>query len=47
LYRDGLTLEQARQRIAAIGQGGDDERAVADLLGDFLAGVDARRGVVR
>jgi len=45
LYRDGLTLEQARTAIAALAgtvEGGDDD---VRLLLDFLA--LARRGIVR
>ena len=41
LYRSGLTLEAARERIAELGSDDADVRALLD----FLAG--ARRGIVR
>ena len=47
LYRDGLTLEQAAARIGELSERGPDEQAVAQLMGTFLSGVDARRGIVR
>jgi UDP-N-acetylglucosamine acyltransferase len=47
LYRDGLTLEQARARIAEIA--GSHPEAVADvaMMQDFLAGMTPQRGIVR
>ena len=48
LYRDGLTLEQARQRIEALLQGGAaDPQAQGDVLLvlDFLAA--STRGIAR
>lgn len=47
LYRQGLTLEQARQAIAALQDGHDDAAARGDvaLMLDFLAA--ATRGIVR
>jgi len=47
LYRQGLTLEQARQAIAALQDGQDDAAARGDvaLMLDFLAA--ATRGIVR
>ncbi|HYD78016.1 acyl-ACP--UDP-N-acetylglucosamine O-acyltransferase [Ramlibacter sp.] len=47
LYRDGLTLEQARERIAALA--GETPSAAADvqLMQDFLARVSPQRGIVR
>ncbi len=47
LYRDGLTLEQARERMAAIA--GETPAAASDvqLMQDFLARVSPQRGIVR
>ncbi len=47
LYRDGLTLEQARERMVAIA--GETPPAAPDvqLMQDFLARVTPQRGIVR
>ena len=48
LYREGLTLEQARQRIEALLEGGADDplaRADVRLVLDFLAA--SARGLAR
>jgi UDP-N-acetylglucosamine acyltransferase len=46
LYRDGLTLEQARERIAELTHQAPEAQADVHLMLDFLAGVD-ERGIVR
>ena len=47
LYRDGLTLEQAKVAIAGLGD--DQPGAAADvkMMLDFLANISAQRGLVR
>ncbi len=45
LYRDGLTLDQAREKIAALAEIAPEAAADIRLLGDFLA--SARRGIAR
>ena len=45
LYRDGLTLEQARERIAALGAQAPEAAADVALMNAFLAG--SQRGIVR
>ena len=45
LYRDGLTLDQAREKIVALAQTVPEAAADIRLLGDFLA--SARRGIAR
>ena len=45
LYRDGLTLEQARERIAGLAEQAPDAAADVALMNAFLAG--AGRGIVR
>ena len=45
LYRDGLTLEQARERIAALAAEQAEARVEIELMSAFLAG--ARRGIAR
>jgi len=45
LYRDGLTLEQARTKIAALAEGAPEARADIALMTAFLA--SARRGIAR
>jgi len=47
LYRDGLTLEQARERIAALRQSNPAAAAEVALMLDFLQGVTPQRGIVR
>jgi UDP-N-acetylglucosamine acyltransferase len=46
LYRDGLTLEQARARIAELSHQAPEAQADVHLMLDFLAGV-GERGIVR
>jgi UDP-N-acetylglucosamine acyltransferase len=46
LYRDGLTLEQARARIAELTHQAPEAQADVHLMLDFLAGV-GERGIVR
>ena len=45
LYRESLTLEAARERIAALADEAPDARAEVELMSAFLA--DARRGIAR
>ena len=45
LYRDGLTLEQAREKIAELSQSIPEAADDVRLLGDFLA--SAKRGIAR
>ena len=45
LYRDGLTLEQARERIAGLAEQAPEAAADVALMNAFLAG--AGRGIVR
>ncbi len=45
LYRDGLTLEDARARIAELAAAVPDAEADVRLVGDFLA--SAKRGIAR
>ena len=45
LYRDGLTLDQAREKIAALAETVPEAAADIRLLGDFLA--SAKRGIAR
>ena len=45
LYRDGLTLDQAREKIAALAETAPGAAGDIRLLGDFLA--SARRGIAR
>jgi UDP-N-acetylglucosamine acyltransferase len=47
LYRDGLTLEQAKERIAALVQKTPEAQPDVDMMLGFLKGVDAQRGIVR
>ncbi len=47
LYRDGLTLEQAQARIAALAQEAPEAQPDVDMMSGFLAGVSAQRGIVR
>lgn len=47
LYRDGLTLEQARERIAALPGEAPSASADVQLMQDFLARVSPQRGIVR
>lgn len=45
IYRDGLTLAQARERIAALAATSDEGRADVALMLDFLT--QSKRGIVR
>jgi len=47
LYRDGLSLEEARQRIAELATEAPEAAADVQLMLDFLAGVSPQRGIVR
>jgi UDP-N-acetylglucosamine acyltransferase len=47
LYRDGLTLAQAQERIAALAQETPEAAADVGLMTSFLAGVSPQRGIVR
>jgi UDP-N-acetylglucosamine acyltransferase len=47
LYRDGLTLEQARERIAGLAQATPDAAPDIAMMLGFLAGVSPQRGIVR
>ena len=47
LYREGLTLQQAQARIAALAEQHPEAAADVALMEAFLAGVDAQRGIVR
>jgi UDP-N-acetylglucosamine acyltransferase len=47
LYRDGLTLEQAMERIAAITQATPEAAPDVAMMLDFLAATPPQRGIVR
>ncbi len=47
LYRDGLTLEQAKERIAGLVAKTPEAQPDVDMMLGFLNGVDAQRGIVR
>jgi UDP-N-acetylglucosamine acyltransferase len=47
LYRDGLTLEQATQRIAALAQQAPDAAPDVQRMLDFLRDMPQERGIVR
>ncbi len=47
LYRDGLTLEQAQARIAALADDTPEARPDVDMMSAFLQGVSPQRGIVR
>ncbi|WP_332814939.1 acyl-ACP--UDP-N-acetylglucosamine O-acyltransferase [Ramlibacter sp.] len=47
LYRDGLTLEQARERLAALASEAPSAAADVQLMEDFLVRVSPQRGIVR
>jgi len=47
LYRDGLTLEQAKQRIAELAQQTPAAAPDVQMMLSFLAGVSPQRGIVR
>ena len=47
LYRDGLTLEQAQQRILSLSTATPEAEPDVRLMTDFLARVSPQRGIVR
>jgi len=47
LYRDGLTLDQARERIASLAQATPAAAPDIAMMLGFLAGVSPQRGIVR
>jgi len=47
LYRDGLTLEQAREAIASIASRTPEAEPDVQMMLSFLAGVTPQRGIVR
>jgi UDP-N-acetylglucosamine acyltransferase len=47
LYRDELTLEQARERIASLKQNHPEAETDVAMMLDFLAGTSPQRGIVR
>ena len=47
LYRQGLTLEQARDRLNELPAQAEDARTALGLMSEFLAQVSAQRGIVR
>ena len=47
LYRDELTLEQAKERIASLTQSHPEAEADVAMMLDFLVGTSPQRGIVR
>jgi UDP-N-acetylglucosamine acyltransferase len=47
LYRDGLTLAQARERIAELSHQAPEAQADVHMMLDFLAAASTERGIVR
>ena len=47
LYREGLTLAQAQERIAGLAAQAPEAQPDVDLMLGFLRGVDPQRGIVR
>lgn len=47
LYRDELTLEQAKEHIASLTQSHPEAEADVAMMIDFLAGTSPQRGIVR
>ncbi len=47
LYRDDLTLEQAKVKIAGLSQTNADAAPDVDMMLSFLAGTSPQRGIVR
>jgi len=47
LYRDNLTIEQARARIAELPQRFEGSAPDVALMQEFLAGLSEQRGIVR
>jgi len=47
LYRDDLTLDQSRERIAGLVENTPDSAPDVVMMLDFLASVSPQRGIVR
>ena len=47
LYRDDLTLEQAKERIALMAAERPETAPDVAMMNTFLAGVSTQRGIVR
>jgi UDP-N-acetylglucosamine acyltransferase len=47
LYRDELTLEQAKVHIVSLTQSHPEAEADVAMMLDFLAGTSPQRGIVR
>jgi UDP-N-acetylglucosamine acyltransferase len=47
LYRDGATLQEAQERIAALATAAPEAEPDVRLMLDFLSGVSPQRGIVR
>jgi UDP-N-acetylglucosamine acyltransferase len=47
LYRDDLTLDQSRERIASLVDNTPDSAPDVAMMLDFLARVSPQRGIVR
>jgi UDP-N-acetylglucosamine acyltransferase len=47
LYRDGLTLEEARSRIDQLADAAPEAQADVAMMSGFLSGVSPQRGIVR
>ena len=47
LYRDDLTLDQAREKISALGQGQADVQPDVKMMLEFLSRSSPQRGIVR
>jgi len=47
LYRDDLTLEQAKERIAALTQEKPEAAADVAMMLDFLNSTSPQRGIIR
>ena len=47
LYRDDLTLDQAREKISALGRGQAEVQPDVQMMLNFLANTSPQRGIVR
>jgi UDP-N-acetylglucosamine acyltransferase len=47
LYRDGLTLEQAQERIASLADLTPEAQPDVQMMMDFLSQTSPQRGIVR
>lgn len=47
LYRDGLTLDEARERIATLAHSHPEAAPDVAMMENFLSGTSAQRGIVR